>query len=146
MFCPVPVEDRGILHDADTPDDYKALLDYHNSRLIRPEISLSVVKEKVFLDDRICMMLSLIEETGSVRAACQRMQISYSTGWNILRTMETQLQTAIVSRTQGGSGGGRSSLTGDGKALLQAFLAYEERMREEAALLFTDYFADLFRS
>ena len=70
VFCPVPVEDRGILHDADTPDDYKALLDYHNSRLIRPEISLSVVKEKVFLDDRICMMLSLIEETGSVRAAC----------------------------------------------------------------------------
>ena len=38
----VPVEDPGVLHDADTPEDYQSLLAYHNEQLIRPELSISL--------------------------------------------------------------------------------------------------------
>ena len=142
----VPVEDRGILHDADTPDDYRDLLEYHNSRLVRPEISVSLLKEKQFMDAKIAMMLTLVDETRSVRTACQRMQISYSTGWNILRALETQLQCCIVERTQGGSGGGRSRLSEKGKALLAAYNSYDARLKQEAVKLFDEYFKDIFNA
>ena len=75
-FRRIQVEDRGILHDADTPEDFQALLKYHNRQLIRPVLQVSLSKEKVFFDSRTAMLLRLIEETNSVRLACQRMQMS----------------------------------------------------------------------
>ena len=72
----IPVEDRGILHDADTPEDYKALLRYHNEQLVRPQVGVALVRELPFFDQRTAMLLHLVEETASVRTACQRMQMS----------------------------------------------------------------------
>ena len=140
----LPVEDRGVLHDADTPEDYKALLKYHNEQLVRPVLSVELAREKVFFDGRAAMLLRLIDETQSVRLACQRMQMSYSSGWNVIRTLESQLSRTLIRRSQGGAGGGRSSLTGDGKLLLERYDAFSEALRDQAAALFDDYFAGLF--
>ena len=74
----VPVDDPGTLHDADTPADFSALVDYHNSQLVRPVVHVSLNKEKPFFDGRIAMLLMLVDETKSVRAAGQRIQMSYS--------------------------------------------------------------------
>ena len=138
------VDDEGILHDADTMQDYKKLLNLHNKQLARPVISVSVAREIPFFDSRTAMLLSLIDETGSVRSACQRMQISYSVGWNALRNLENQMQKSIVKRTQGGSGGGNSQLTEDGRKLLIQYKQYEVRLREEAAEQFDHFFEGLF--
>lgn len=140
----IPVEDRGILHDADTQEDYRALLKYHNDQLVRPVLSVSLAREKVFFDSRAAMLLQLIDETQSVRSACQRMQMSYSSGWTVIRTLESQLSRTLIRRSQGGSGGGKSSLTGDGRLLLERYTAFSEKLREEAADLFSDYFEDIF--
>ena len=35
----VPVDDPGTLHDADTPEDFSALVSYHNSQLVRPVVT-----------------------------------------------------------------------------------------------------------
>ena len=140
----IPVDDPGTLHDADTPEDYSALLDYHNSQLVRPVISVSLSREKPFFDSRIAMLLTLVDETRSVRAACQRMQISYSSGWNIIRTLESQLSYPLLERTQGGAGGSASVLTGPGQLLLARFTAYEQKLRELAGGLYEDYFGGLF--
>ena len=43
----IPVEDRGILHDADTPEDYKALLRYHNEQLVRPVLNVELARENL---------------------------------------------------------------------------------------------------
>ena len=59
----IAVEDSGILHDADTPEDYRALLSYHNRQLVRPIINVELAKEKVFFDRKIAMLLTLVEET-----------------------------------------------------------------------------------
>ena len=140
----VPVEDLGVLHDADTPEDYQALLQYHNEQLVRPVLSVSLAREKVFFDSRTAMLLGLIDETQSVRTACQRMQMSYSSGWNVIRTLEGQLSRSLVQRSQGGAGGGKSALTDYGKALLSQFDAYAESLRNTADDLFSEYFEGMF--
>lgn len=140
----IPVEDRGILHDADTPEDYKALLRYHNEQLVRPVLNVELAREKVFFDSRTAMLLRLIDETRSVRQACQRIQMSYSSGWNVIRTLEGQLNRTLILRSQGGAGGGNSSLTDDGKLLLDRYDAYVDALREKAGELFASYFGGLF--
>ena len=140
----IPVSDQGTLHDADTPEDYSALLAFHNSQLVRPEVSVSLNREKPFFDSKIAMLLTLVDETKSVRKACQRMQISYSTGWNIIRTLESQLRYPLILRTQGGAGGSTSMLSDRGRELLTRFNAYQQSLRDRAAELYDWYFGELF--
>ena len=140
----IPVEDRGVLHDADTPEDYKALLKYHNEQLIRPLVSVSLVRELPFFDQRTAMLLRLVDETASVRTACQRMQMSYSSGWNVIHALESQLNHPLVQRSQGGARGGGSTLTKDGLALLKQYDAYSTAVRDFAAEHFGEYFGGLF--
>ncbi|MBO5640026.1 MAG: NTP transferase domain-containing protein [Oscillospiraceae bacterium] len=140
----IPVEDRGILHDADTPEDYKALLRYHNEQLVRPQVGVALVRELPFFDQRTAMLLHLVEETASVRTACQRMQMSYSSGWNVIHALESQLNHPLVRRSQGGAGGGGSSLTEDGIAFLRQYDAYAAAVRDYAVEHFEEYFGGLF--
>ncbi len=136
----IQVEDAGVLHDADTPEDYRTLLNMHNAQLVRPVLNVFLAKEMPFFDEKIAMLLSLVDETSSVRTACQRMQISYSTGWNIIRTMESQFSRTLIERSQGGAGGGQSRLTEDGRQLIEAFRRYSTELRRVAAELFDSYF------
>jgi len=147
--CSVPllrleVDDPGTVHDADTPEEYTALVDYHNSQLVRPEISVALIREKPFFDSKIAMLLMLVDETHSVRSAGQRMQLSYSSCWNIIRTLESQLNYTLIERTQGGSGGSMSTLTPHGKLLLERYNAYEQQLREQANRLYETYFGEIF--
>ncbi len=147
--CSVPllridVEDFGTIHDADTPEDFSALVKYHNSQLVRPVVSVSLAKEKAFFDSKIAMLLMLIDETKSVRAAGQRMQLSYSSCWNIIRTLESQLNYTLIERSQGGAGGSTSVLTSRGKELLERYNAYEKQLKEQANALYDQYFGGLF--
>lgn len=140
----IPVDDPGILRDADTPEDYMTLLEYHNAQLIRPEISVSLARELPFFDEKMAMLLSQVDETGSVRMACQRMQISYSTGWNIIRTLESQLPRPLLNRNQGGASGSRSELTEFGREFLEKYNAYSKEIKEKAVEIFDGYFSEEF--
>ena len=147
--CSVPlrridVDAPGTIHDADTPEDFSQLVDYHNSQLVRPVVSVSLNKEKPFFDSKIAMLQMLVDETKSVRAASQRMQLSYSSCWNIIRTLENQLNYTLIERSQGGAGGSQSRLTDRGRALLQRYTAYEQALKEQANALYAQYFGGLF--
>ncbi|MCF0137084.1 MAG: NTP transferase domain-containing protein [Oscillospiraceae bacterium] len=140
----IPVEDRGVLHDADTPEDYDKLLKYHNQQLVRQIVSVSLAREKVFFDEKTAMLLHLVEETSSVRMACRRMQISYSGGWNIIRTLESQVSFPLVESVQGGAGGGQSRLTEKGKELLCRFDGFQAELKDIVSGLYDSYFKDVF--
>ena len=140
----IPVNDPGILMDADTMEDYDALLQYHNRQLTRPQVSASLAREVTFFDEKIAMLLELVEETNSVRTACQRMQISYSTGWNIIRILESQLACSLVVRSQGGSNGGQSMLTEYGKQLLEQYRGFMKELQHNVDSLYKKYFGNVF--
>ncbi len=139
----VEVADFGTIQDADTPEDFSKLLEYHNSQLVRPVVSVSLAKEKSFFDSKIAMLLMLIDETKSVRAAGQRMQLSYSSCWNIIRTLESQLNYTLIERSQGGAGGSTSVLTDRGRELLERYCAYEQMLKDRANELYDQYFGGL---
>ncbi|MGM9541934.1 MAG: NTP transferase domain-containing protein [Candidatus Limivicinus sp.] len=141
----VPVSDLGVLHDADTPQDFKALLRYHNEQLVRPVVNVALAREKPFFDSQVAMLLELVDETQSVRTACARMQMSYSSGWNLIRRLESQLNMSLIERSQGGAGGGKSSLTPEGKRLTEAYRSYLAAVKEAAADLYGQYFTGIFR-
>lgn len=140
----IELDDAGTVHDADTPEDFSLLLEMHNSQLVRPVIRVSLSKEKSFFDDRLATLLTLVDETKSVRAAGQRMQLSYSSCWNIIRRLEGQLNYSLVERNQGGSHGSSSVLTEKGKLLLDRYNAYSKLIRDQANALYDEYFADIF--
>ena len=140
----IAVDDPGTVRDADTPEDFSALLELHNSQLIRPDISVALSKEKPFFDSRIATLLTLIDETSSVRAAGQRMQLSYSSCWNIIRRLEEQLSYSLVERNQGGSGGSRSLLTEKGKLLIERYNSYTKLLSSYAEELYEEQFKGLF--
>ena len=140
----IPVEDFGTIHDADTPEEFSQLLEYHNSQLVRPVVSVSLNKEKPFFDSKIAMLLTLVDETKSVRAAGQRMQLSYSSCWNIIRTLESQLSYALIERSQGGAGGSTSLLTQKGRELLDRYNAYDKALKDQANVLYNQYFEGMF--
>lgn len=145
--CPVTcldVQDPGTIHDADTPEDYAELLRIHNQSLIRSEVRVSLAKEKPFFDEQMYAMLTMIQETGSVRDACERMHISYSTGWNRIRTLESQLQTPLLERRQGGSRGSHSQLTPYGEEIIRRYALLSSKLRDISDELFTECFGGFF--
>lgn len=91
-----------------------------------PELRLRLIRKKPFFGQGTSDLLSLIEETQSVRLACQRMGMSYSKGWKILQDMEEEWGAPLIFRRQGGRNGGSSSLTPEGRALLETYRKFEK--------------------
>lgn len=141
--CTVSVDDAGILHDADTPEDYQKLLDYHNKQLIRPEISVSLAKEKVFFNRKIALLLTLIDETNSVKFACSRVNMSYSSGLKTIDLIEQQFNCKLVERNPGGTNGGKSVLTADGRSLLDKYKRFEAEVKAQSEKIYSEIFPDI---
>lgn len=146
----VETADPGILMDADTPRDYKGLLQYQ-ARLqghgnLRLDLQLNIGMEELFLTTENAQLLDMIGQTGSIQSACACMHISYSKGWKAVNTMERQLGFPVVRRTAGGAEGGGSCLTERGAELLACYRGFHQKMSEEARRLFDQYFPDYLRS
>lgn len=142
--------DPGIRMDADTPQDYKRLLQYQ-ARLqghgnLRMDLQLNIGMDELFLTVESVQLLDMIGQTGSIQNACACMHISYSKGWKIINMMERQLGFAVVRRVVGGSDGGGSFLTEKGEQLLNCYQAFHQKLLEDAQRQFSLYFPDYLRS
>ncbi len=138
----IEAEDPGVLFDMDTPADYEKLLEYHNRQLLRPVLELRLARESQFFGPDVARFLRMIEETGSVRSACERCGISYSKAWNLLNAIEQNYGESPVNKQRGGSMGGKSQLTDAGRELLARYDAFLADCRREADKLFAQHFGD----
>ncbi|MDO5732546.1 MAG: LysR family transcriptional regulator [Eubacteriales bacterium] len=77
-------------------------------------------------------VLNAIETYGNVRKAAEGLGISYSKVWKIIARLEDALGVDIVTRYQGGRGGGHAQLSRQGQALRDFFSRYQARMDEIA--------------
>ena len=137
----VHVKDEGILFDKDTPEEYTELLHRHNEQLFRLHVQFKLAKEVPFFGTGPAMLLNMIKQTGSVKTACQMMRLSYSKGWNILRTMEDQLGYQVIKRHKGGIDGGHAQLTVEGEELLVKYEQFEKEALESVQCTFDRIFA-----
>lgn len=75
-------------------------------------------------------LLELIDETKSLSESARRMGFSYRYAWGMIKEIERNLGKSIISSSRGGSAGGRTELTEEGRALLSEFREKEELFRK----------------
>lgn len=85
-------------------------------------------------------LLRCVEKNGSLRAAAMEMEMAYSKASKILKQAETVLGCSLTTRSAGGKDGGGSSLTPEGKRLLQQYEAYRDACIEVNQTLYRQYF------
>jgi molybdate transport system regulatory protein len=78
-------------------------------------------------------LMELIAETGSIRAAAARMNMSYRRAWLLVDEMNSMFGEAVVATRHGGAKGGGAFLTEFGSALLARFRAMEKASAEAIA-------------
>ncbi len=92
-----------------------------------------------FFGPGVAELFSLIESTGSVLHAAEKMGLSYSKAWKMIRGTEKATGKEAVKRQQGGKGGGKAELTESGKKLLESFNSIEKEMKDHLSALSGGY-------
>ena len=79
--------------------------------------------------DRIAL-LEKIDELGSITKAAKAVCISYKTAWDTINMVNNLAEKPLVNRSAGGKGGGGTSLTTEGKKLINQFKTIQEEHRK----------------
>lgn len=105
------------------------------------------VKTKIFLSGEHAFfgpgmyeLLFYIEETGSLRAAVEKMEMSYTKGWKMIRRAEQEAGFPFLKRCNGGKHGGSSVLTEEGKQFMEEYHAMSEEIACSSQAIFEKHF------
>lgn len=124
----VEVQDAGIALTIHRETELKHHLASHQQAFLHPYLQISLEGEEALFETRAMLLLFLIGETHSVRAASEMMALSPSKAWSIINKAEAALGYAVITRHQGGQQGSGSELTAKGLAFLIAFQQYREQV------------------
>ena len=132
----VPVEDPGILMEADEEDSLLEVFRYQREGIcanpIRVTLQLGLARTDTFFDSQLADLLEEIDGCGSLNMACKSLGMAYSRGWKMLKAAEEMLGYQLVMKQTGGSGGGGSGLTDQGQACLCSYRRLEGKLMEIA--------------
>ena len=70
------------------------------------------------------------QKCGSLKQACEQMQMSYSKGYRIIKAAEAELGFPILYREKRGPSGGGSVLTPEGEKFADCYQSYLLEMRD----------------
>ena len=103
-------------------------------------VQVRLGKEDLFFGPGKARLMEYIEETGSMQEACTKMELSYSKASKMMKKAEKQLGFKLLERRIGGSGGGGSRLTEEGRELLKKYRELTRRVQEDADKVFAEVF------
>ena len=86
------------------------------------------------------LLLLYISELHSIAASAKRMGVSYRKAWDMVRHAEAALGFPLVSKSRGGSEGGKSELTPDGKLLVNAYIQLRDEFDESVKRVVQKFF------
>ena len=145
-----------ILNDVDekeiicihTEEDMKKALEMElvmmESRRLSSFTKLMISKGDASFGPGVARFFTLIDETGSMAAACKSMEMSYSRGWTMVKSVEDAMGFPFLERKSGGKGKGCSKLTDKGREFLNAYYAMQEDIQRMSQALFALHFGDKF--
>lgn len=81
-------------------------------------------------------LLDAIQRTGSLSAAAAELGISYRKAWGDLRKAERALGILFLERHRGGSAGGESTLTPDGRKWWLEYARFQKEVEENTERAF----------
>ena len=87
-------------------------------------------------------LLKCIDETGSIKAAAEKMGISFRRAWSYLAAIEKRFGFKLIERTRGGKGGGGSRLTPRARELVEKYEKLEKGVSQFADRKFREIFTD----
>lgn len=85
------------------------------------KIWMSDARESGILGDGKWQMLKLIDEKGSLKAACDELGYTYRRTWGNLKKIEKFFGFPLLEKHRGGTDGGSMQLTEEGRRLVKAF-------------------------
>ena len=97
--------------------------------------------EVVFGIGRI-QLFEAIEKTGSMNQAAALLGMSYRAAWGKVSATEERLKLKLVDRHQGNRKSG-TTLTPEGKELLQLYSSFQQEVHKSVDELFEKYFGDM---
>ena len=109
---------------------------------LRPSVRFRLAKNDTFFGPGVAEFLILVDQSNSMQTACKEMEMSYSKGWKMLKIAEAQLGIQFLERQTGGSKGGFSVLTPEGKAFLEKFRRMETAVQAAAEAAFEKIFLE----
>lgn len=142
----IEISDPCVLMNTNTKEDYADLLRYEAN--CRNQIPLSfrlqtkLCRPQECFDENTAAFLMAVEEYGSMLSACQAREISYSKAWKMVKLAEEQLGITFLERQTGGSGGGSSSLTEEGKEFIARYRRFTEKLQQAAEGIFREVFEE----
>ncbi|HWW00269.1 MAG TPA: LysR family transcriptional regulator [Candidatus Acidoferrum sp.] len=89
--------------------------------------------EEVALGPGKVDLLALIAETGSIRAAAERMGMSYMRAWTLIKTMNACFHEPLVVASRGGEQHGGAVLTETGQTALKLYRELEAQSLKACA-------------
>ena len=103
---------------------------------MQPNIRVMLFDEdgERFFGEGPCRLLHAIEQTGSLRAAAQSMQMAYTKALGLVRHAEQVLGFALTERKIGGKGGGGS--------VLYRYEQYRDACKQAGKQLYPQFFPD----
>ena len=90
----------------------------------RFKLWLSTKDVKGLFGDGKWRLLKAIDAEGSLKAASESLRISYRKAWGDLKKAQDALDTALVEKQRGGSMGGQTTLTEQGKKWVKAYARF----------------------
>lgn len=93
-----------------------------------------------FFGEGPARLLRGIEESGSLRAAAQSMEMAYTKALTIIKNAENALGFPLLIRSTGGKSGGGSKLTAEGKVWLERYEAYRDACVQANRRLYLQFF------
>lgn len=135
----ISVSDPGVVIRTDGLEQKKEAIARHDQLLLRAAVDISLNGGFPLYNEKLSTLLRLVDETRSVRLACNLMQISYSAAWHMLNSVEDALGYPLIERIRGGSAVG-SVLTRKGRSLMEAYDGFSARLQDRAAAVFADFF------
>lgn len=129
-FTEVDVEDEGVIYRCSEEENSGPILERHDGQMLHPYVRLDIDYASKVFDPRMKVLLQQIQDTGSVKKACQRIAISIGKAWEQINTLEEALGYQVVERRQGGNHGGSTELTEKGKEYLSRYEKLEADVRK----------------
>ena len=87
-------------------------------------------------------LLSGVEKTGSLHKTAEELKMSWSKAFRIVKRAEEVLGFPLFERKTGGTGGGGSAVTPEGKAWIRKYETYREACRKEEARIFREIYPE----
>ena len=78
-------------------------------------------------------LLEKMRESGSLSQAARDLKMSYRRAWQLLDSLNHSFREPLVLTSVGGSGGGGSTLTALGEAVVDSYRGFEAEMNRRAA-------------